>query len=110
MKKKRNWKDLIKSLPPGLTFSQAAKRLRRDYQCTRQAIFKYLYRALDGRHSAQLKTRKVNPDKIDWRKTNVQIARELLVSRERIRFVRQQAGKPKVEARGRSKKIIREST
>lgn len=105
--KKFNWKDLIKSLPLGLTFSQAAKRLRRDYQCTRQALFKYRYRALDGRHTAQLKTRKVNPDKIDWRKSNIQIARELLVSRERIRFVRKHAGKAKVEARGR-KKIIRE--
>jgi hypothetical protein len=48
-----------------------------------------------------MKTRKVNPDKIDWRKSNIQIARELLVSRERIRFVRKRAGKPKVEARGR---------
>jgi hypothetical protein len=101
VKKKSNWKALIKSLPPGLTFSQAAKRLRRDYQCTRQAIFNYGYRAVDGRHFTNMKTRKVNPDKIDWRKSNIQIARELLVSRERIRFVRKRDGKPKVEARGR---------
>ena len=98
------WKSLIDSLPDGLTFSEAAKRLGLPYQATRQAIIRYRYPAVDGRRYGQRRVRRMVPESIDWRKSNIQIARELLVSRERVRIVRKALGKKRVESRGRKAK------
>lgn len=98
---KPSLETLIEALPPGLTFQEAALRLGVDYQACRRAIQKYGYRASDGRRYCQNSTRKLVPEKIDWRKSNIQIARELLISRERVRVVRSKIGKPLVESRGR---------
>lgn len=92
MKTYRSWPEIIKRLPKGLTFKQVAQRLRAPYSVCRYAIHRYGYKALDGRHYCQLAVRKVVPEKIDWSMTNVEIARKLLVSRERIRIVRRGLG------------------
>lgn len=92
MPKNRSWPALIKSLPKGLTFTQVAKRLRAPYSVARYGIHRYNYKAMDGRHECQLAGRKVVPENIDWSLSNVEIARKLLVSRERIRVVRRGLG------------------
>jgi transposase len=92
MRKNRSWPAIIKALPKGLTFKQAAEHLDAPYSVVRYALHRYNYKALDGRHYCQLAVRKVVPEKIDWSMTNVEIARKLLVSRERIRIVRRGLG------------------
>jgi hypothetical protein len=92
MRKYRTWPALIRSLPPGLTFKQVAKRLKAPYSVARYGIHRYGYPARDGRSECQLRKRKVVPEKIDWTMSNVEIARKLLVSRERIRVVRRNLG------------------
>ena len=96
-----NWKKLIRSLPKGLTFTEAAARLGQDYNATRLAIHKYGYAAVDGRRYSQMPRRKIRVEDIDWSKSNIQIARELLASRERVRQLRKSNGKRFVESRGR---------
>lgn len=101
MKTDRNWSDLIACLPPGLTFSEAAARLGTDYQATRNAIKRYGYKAADGRKFSQNGRRKLVPENVNWKLSNIEIARRLKISRERVRFMRAQLNKPFVESRGR---------
>lgn len=96
-----NWKPLIKSLPRGLSFTEVARRLRQPYQSTRYAIRRYGYRAVDGR-KFQNRMRKLIPEKVDWKKRNVDIARELGVSRERVRVLRRAMKKRPVGHCGRN--------
>lgn len=88
MRKYRNWPALIKQLPPGLTYYQAARRLKVPYTVIRYAIHRYRYRAVDGRSFGQRVRRILDPDKTDWRKSDLQIARELLISKQRVNRVR----------------------
>lgn len=97
----RNWKKLLRSLPRGLTFAEVAQRLGTPYQATRLAIIRYKYNAQDGRKYSQRNQRKLNPDQVNWRLSNKEIADQFGVSRERVRKVRERLGKPTVEARGR---------
>lgn len=99
-----SWKSLISSLPRGLSYSEAATRLGRDYQAVRQAIIRHGYRAVDGRKFSQNGRRKFQYEGVDWRRSNVAIAREHGVSRELVRRVRDRLRKPFVESRGRKKK------
>jgi hypothetical protein len=99
-----NWKALISRLPKGLTFTEVAKRLGTEYQSTRHAIIRYRYPAVDGRSYGQRRLRRLVPERIDWSLSNIEIARRLLVSRERVRVVRKALGKKRVEARGRPSK------
>jgi hypothetical protein len=96
-----NWRTLIRSLPKGLTFREAASRLGQNYNSTRLAIHRYKYRAVDGRRFSQIVKRKIKVEAIDWRRSNIEIARELRCSRERVRQLRSSLGKPFVESRGR---------
>lgn len=100
-----NWRKLIQSLPKGLTFREAATRLGQDYNQTRLAIHRYRYRAVDGRAFSQVARRKIKAGaSINWLLPNIEIARKLGVSRERVRQLRLAAGKPMIESRGRKPK------
>ena len=85
---KRDFSKLLVRLPSGLTFTQVSRRLRVNYLQAFRAAHKFGYAATDGRHLAQRHRRLFDPEKVDWKKSNIQIARELLVSRERVRQVR----------------------
>lgn len=98
-----NWKDLIDCLPPGLTFSEAAKRLGKDYQAVRYAIIRHGYPAADGRRFSQNASRALDPAKVDWSLSNIEIARRLGISKQRVSKVRKQLNLPLVESRGRKK-------
>jgi hypothetical protein len=104
--------SLFEKLPPGLTIPQVAKRFRVNYQTARRLIKMNLYLYTDGRHFGQLKRRKFNPAKADWRKSNVAIAKQFCVSRERVRVVRGKLGHPFIESRGRKplKRNIKKSS
>lgn len=98
------WKSLIASLPPGLSFSEAAVRLCMDYQAVRNAIRRYGYKAVDGRRFSPNKNIQFWYKDVNWQKSNVVIAREHGVSREMVRRIRKRLGHPRVESRGRKKK------
>lgn len=95
------WKSLIDSLPPGLSYTEAATRLGKDYQCVRAAIKRHGYDAVDGRRFSQNHNRKFWFEGVDWKQSNADIGREHGVSRELVRRVRNRLGKPFVESRGR---------
>ena len=99
-----NWRATIESLPPGLTFSEAALRLARPYYSVRAAIHKYGYQAVDGRGTGQDSHRKIRVEDADWTKSNIEIARKFLVSKERVRVIRKKLNLPRVESRGRKRK------
>ena len=77
-----NWPDLIATLPPGLSFKAAADRLGRHPRTVHNALTRYGYTATDGRHAGQLHRRKLDPDKVDWSRPLVDIARECGVSKQ----------------------------
>lgn len=104
MKRNHNWRKLLKSIPAGLTYSEVARRLGTKYFDTREAILKYRYKAVDGRRYGQLRHRKFDLSRVDWKLPNVDIARQFGVSRELIRLRRRALGKPFVESRGRKVK------
>lgn len=89
---KRDLSKLLARLPSGLTFTQVSRRLRVNYLQAFRAAHKYGYQATDARHLAQRHRRKLNPELVDWRKPNIQIARELLVSRQLVSMVRHRDG------------------
>lgn len=96
-----SWKSLISSLPKGLSFTEAATRLGMDYQSVRAAIKRHGYKAVDGRRFSQNHNRKFWFEGVNWKMSNVEIAREHGVSRELVRRVRNRLCKPFVESRGR---------
>jgi hypothetical protein len=90
--KLRNWPALIERLPEGLTTHQIARRFRVPYLTAWRAARRFGYPAVDGRRMGQRHRRKLKPELVDWRKSNVEIARELLVSRQLVSFVRHRQG------------------
>lgn len=92
---------LIESLPQGLTFEEAARRLQQNYQAVRYHIIKFGYQAVDGRKFSQADRRQLDPTQVDWSQSNIAIAKQFTVSRERVRIIRQQLNLPPVESRGR---------
>ena len=95
-----NWKAAIKTLPPGLTPREAASRLGLPYHSVRAALRLNGYRAADARTLVQNSRRKLIPDRIKWTMSNADIARRFGVSREAVRQLRNELGKPFVESRG----------
>lgn len=100
-----DWKRMLRALPKGLTFTEAAQRLGTDYQQTRLAIQRHNYSATDGRRYSQNRIRRLAPEQVDWKMSNIDIAREFGVSRERVRVLRDRLGKPFVESRGRKASV-----
>lgn len=103
---KFNWKARIARLPRRLSYAQAAKRIGKPYQTVRKQLIAHRYQTINGHRTAKWRTRKINVSAIDWRRSNVEIARDLLCSRERIRKIRLTLGKPFVESRGRKPKKV----
>jgi len=101
---KIDWKQKLRDLPAGLTYSEVASRIGVGYFTARSAMLKHHYDAPDGRWFSKRGSRKVKPDKVDWTMPNIAIAKAFKVSRERIRMIRKQLGKPFVESRGRKLK------
>lgn len=94
---------LSSRIPPGLTYIEASRRLGLPYQTARLALKRERYRAVDGRQYSQRGERKIRTEDVDWKQSNIEIARQCGVSRERVRFLREKLGKPMVESRGRKK-------
>ena len=104
--KNRRWEIEIRKLLSGLTIKEVACRLRVPYQTARRIIREYKYRTVDGRCYGQNDRRKFHPREADWKLSNIALARQFKVSRERVRAVRWQLGKPRVESRGRPSKKV----
>lgn len=79
--------ERIKRLPKGLSFTQAARRLRTPYANTLRILHRVKYPAVDGRTHSQDFRRILDPAKVDWRKSKLAIARELGISRQRVHKV-----------------------
>jgi len=99
-----NLAHLVKSLPFGLSYREAAARIGLPYQRVRLAMIRDKYPVADGRGFSQNGRRKLNPALLDWSKSNIALARQWKCSRERVRTLRQKLGLPKIESRGRRKK------
>lgn len=104
MKLADKWRARVAKLPPGLTQYQAAKRLRGKTNAIRIWLLKFGYEFKDGRTLGWSKQRrkaqsKILPDKVDWTKSNIQIAKTHGVSRERVRQIRERLGLEKVGGR-----------
>jgi len=97
----------IKRLPPGLTYRAAAKTLGMPYMLCRKQLIKVGYIAKDGRGNGVARRQALLREfaGVDWRKSNIGLALELGKSREWIRQVRNLLNQPRVEARGRKKKL-----
>lgn len=91
----------IRRLPRGLTFTEGARRLGISYQKGRRLMQRAGYPAVDGRKYSQHAHRKFVPEDADWSKSNIALAREWGVTRERVRSLRAIHRKPFVESRGR---------
>ena len=81
-------------LPPGLTVPEVARRLRithaQAYQYSRELGYQLKLRSPNGSLKISWKQWK----QVDWEISNAEIARRTGVSRERVRQVRQQIGRP----------------
>ena len=77
-----NWPEIIATLPPGLSSIEVSRRLNRHPRTVHDALTRYGYAATDGRHAGQLHRRKLDPDKVDWSRPLVEIAREWGVSKQ----------------------------
>lgn len=91
--KLKEWKPLVASLPQGLTVKAAADYLGHNYATVRLWLVRFKYRFTDGRkHAWPLKRRmgitKIDPKRVDWSKSNIAIAKQFNVSRERVRQIR----------------------
>lgn len=94
----------IRQLPPGKTVVEVARGMGINYQTARRLMLQCDYKIKDGRSQGALPRttkalRKFNG--VNWNLPNVKIAKNLGVTRERVRQVRKQLGWPIVEARGR---------
>lgn len=87
--RQQRWGEMLASVEPGLRLAELAGRLKQPYATVQRWAAFFGYPILDGRRE---RAARVDWRRIDWRKTNIQIARELGVSRERVRQVRRTAG------------------
>ncbi len=100
----RDWKKLIRTIPRRSTYEEAAALLGQSYHMTRYWMIRFGKKARRKNNGLRPETRRLCK-KADWSKSNIVIAAEFGVTRERIRQIRERIGKPKVEARGRRKLI-----
>ena len=99
--KHRDWKILVKALPKGLTVSEAKDIVGADFSTVRLALIRHGYKAKDGRVGNDKSSQRViDPKKVNWKLSNVELGRRYGVSRERFRQLREREGKPRVESRG----------
>jgi hypothetical protein len=89
---RKHWVKLVRSIPPGMSQLDAARYLNRKGSTVRYWLLKLKYRDSDGRRHwperRKEKFRTINPHAVDWKQTNVAIAKQHGVSRERVRQLR----------------------
>lgn len=90
------WTSLIKTLPLNLTAEEAAKIFRRSVTLTRRRLIENGYNIKNARKNKRAEW----ISKANWSLANIVIARKFKISRERVRKVRKNLGKPFVESRG----------
>ena len=94
VRKADRWRLRIAALPPGLTLPQVQERLGCSYVRAHQLAKTNGYAVAKTKRGARLR---VTPDQwagTDWTQRDVDIARRLNISRERVRQVRNLKGKP----------------
>jgi len=89
----QTWRARIQDLADNLSALEVASTLGISETYAREVLHTFHYHYRDRRGEAnrsrwKLAKKKVNPDKVDWRKTNAVIARQFKVSREYIRQLR----------------------
>lgn len=93
------WEEAIGDLPKGLTATQAAHRLKKPYALTWRWLNHFGYDSPDtrGKHVRSKgwikKHRRLDPAKANWKRRDVDLAKQFGVSRERVRQVRNREGK-----------------
>jgi hypothetical protein len=85
---RKKWFAKVSRLPPGLDLAQAARRLHEPYGAVRRWAVLFGYRFPDRRRTVSREQWK----RVDWRKRDADIARELGVTRECVRLVRRSRG------------------
>ena len=85
---RKKWFEKVSKLPPGIDLAQAARQLRQPYGAVRRWAVLFGYRFPDRRRTVS----REQWNKVDWRKRDAEIARELGVTRECVRLVRRARG------------------
>jgi hypothetical protein len=93
--RQQRWFDRLSSLEPGLRLSEVAARLGEPYATVQRWASFFGYPIRDGRGD---RLARVDWSRVNWRKSNVAIAGELGVTRERVRQVRAGNFKPSSKA------------
>lgn len=98
-----DWDQIVAALPANLTVTQAASLLHRNYTTVRKNLRQRNYPARNG-HKCRFvfspPQTQVKWESVNWRLSNIAIARQRGVSREIVRRMRNRLGKPFVESRG----------
>lgn len=88
------WRQRVAALPPGLTMDG----VREHFGCSSQRVYQlahlYGYELTKVKRGRTLKVTPKQWDAVDWTQRDVDIARRLNISRERVRQVRNLKGKP----------------
>ena len=84
------WRQRVAALPPGLTLPQVQERLDCSYARAHQLAKISGYNVAKIKRGARLKVTPKQWAATDWTLRDVDIARQLNVSRERVRQVRKQ--------------------
>lgn len=87
---RRVWFERLRKLPPGLDADAVARRFGSNYRAVLRWAHVFGYQFRDRRRH----TDRDRWNKVDWSQTDAQIARELGVSRERVRQVRLERSLP----------------
>lgn len=88
---------MVEALPPGLTVKQAANVFGRSATLIRRRLHAFGYKAQEVRSPQVPKW----ANRLNWKRSNVELAEQADVSRERIRQVRAMLGHPRVDRRGK---------
>ena len=86
------WKAIVPALPPGLT----AKDLVKFFHRSRNLVLKRCHQAGYQPTSERLFCLPAWTRGVDWSQTNIAISRQVGKTRERVRQMRRQLGKPRV--------------
>lgn len=102
--KSNEWQSVLEQLPPNLSQAEAARFLGLKHTTVRRWLILLGYQFKDGRASSWTIRRrrsqmKFIAERADWSLPNIVIAKKFKVSRERVRQVRAELGKKKVNGR-----------
>lgn len=94
-KKKDKWLPKLQSLPPGLNAREAAQRIGVSEVYVRTLLRQYGYEPARGNYGWNAKIPIKTWKKVNWSMRDCDIARELKVTRERVRQMRLSCGCPR---------------